>query len=263
MLKRLTFVLVAIAMTVSAPASTAGTSRESLPAPVPPVSEMLRFRASMGLDATESHVRAVANRYAWDSTIDDAYGVPLLPEEAAEIDRRVQIQEGLAPLRDLLRADPDSYGGHYIDHDSGGTVVVQIVGSSGPSDAAIRDVLPDGAELRIEHVRYTSAELLELTDTVTGDWDLLRDLGIEVASTALSGRDNVVQVGVNRPTAEEVAAIESRFGTDRVQVIHEEVVAEQHGCISTDHCAYPMRGGVWVSGCTAVPSCGGGVTRSF
>jgi hypothetical protein len=165
----------------------------------------------------------------------------------------VQIQEGLAPLRALLRADPANYGGHYIDQQAGGTVVVQLVGQDGPSEAAIRAVLPDGADLRIEPVRHTSAELIELTDTITKEWDALRATGISVVSTGYIGRDNIVQIGVTDPTAEETAAIESRFGSDRVEVVHEEIVAEHHGCISTDHCAYPMRGGVWVSGCTAGP----------
>lgn len=244
-------VLSAICLILVGVMPTSAFSRERSELPLPPLTEMVRFRSAMGLNSTEPHVRSVADRYAWDPAVDDNYGVPLLPDEAAEVARRVRIQEGLGPLRALLAVDESTYGGHYIDQQAGGTVVVQLVGSAGPSDDVLRDVLPEGAELRVESVRHSAAELRTLTDAVTADWEMLRELGVDVVSTAFSGRDNLVQIGVAEPTADEIALLESRYGSDKVEVLPEGIVPANHGCISTDHCAYPMRGGVWISGCTA------------
>lgn len=213
--------------------------------------EAMRFRANFGLTATASHVAMVAKQYASGRDIDDRYGVPLLPDEAAEVDRRVVVQENLGPLRQLLAQDESTYGGHYIDQPNGGVVVVQLAGAAGPARDAIKRVLPAGATLRIERVQHSAARLRALVDDITEDLGALRAEGIEVASVSHRHRDNRVLIGVTNFNEKIQQILEARYGEGLVAVVFEKVEPESHGCISTDHCAYPMRGGVWISGCTA------------
>ena len=216
-----------------------------------PEAEAMRFRADFGLDAGIDHVASVAARQAAGGVVDERYGLPLLPAEAAEIDRRIAIQEGLGPLKDLLRQDPESYGGHYIDQRDSGTIVVQLAGDGGPTAAAIERALPAGATYRVEQVQRTAASLEALVDRITADAKDLRQDGIEVVSVALSYRGNTVEVGVANLTGDEVPTLQGRYGAAALQVTANTIEPDSHGCVSTDHCAYPMRGGVWVSGCTA------------
>lgn len=127
MLNRLGITVLSLVLALVAPSSTQATSAAS--------EEATLFRANFGLEVSSSHIAMVAKQSAEDREVDNRYGVPLLPHEAAELDRRIGISESLGPIRDLLAKDESSYGGHYIDQPNGGTVVVQLVGSRGPSEA--------------------------------------------------------------------------------------------------------------------------------
>lgn len=216
-----------------------------------PDAEVMRFRADFGLDAGIDHVARVAALQAAGGVVDERYGIPLLPAEAAEIDRRVAIQEGMEPLKQLLRQFPKAYGGHYIDQRDKGAIVIQLAGGAGPSAAEIERVLPAGATYRVEQVKRTAASLQELVDGITADAKELRNGGIDVVTIAMTYRGNAVEVGVAGLTDDDVATLRGRYSADALQITANTIEADSHGCVSTDHCAYPMRGGVWVSGCTA------------
>lgn len=244
MLSRLTFIGFSLVLALVGPPPTQA---------VPSASddEAVRFRINFGLDAAASHVAMVAKQYVYNRDIDDRYGVPLLPDEAAELDRRIEIQESLGPLRELLAMDDSAYGGHYIDQPGGGAVVVQLTGNAGPDRAALEAKLPPGASLRIERVQHSAAQLRDLVNEITNDLAALRALGVDVASVSHRHRDNRVLIGITNFNDATQRMLEERYGPELIEVAFEKVEPHSHGCISTDHCAYPMRGGVWISSCTA------------
>lgn len=126
------FLLLIAAVTIAACQATGGTSTPStapsatdvtasIDAATPLEMEAMRFRGEFGFPATLADVRAVA---ADPTSTTEPFGIPMLPSEIAEMERRAVGSEvpRLAISREAERA-PNDFCGSYIDQQHGGKVV--------------------------------------------------------------------------------------------------------------------------------------------
>lgn len=71
------------------------------------------------------------------------------------------------------------------------------------------------------HVQYTSTELLQLQDMISGQIDTLRTEGIDINQVGVDVKANRVTIGVTTLTATMSSKLTAEFGP-RVQVIAAE-----------------------------------------
>jgi hypothetical protein len=90
---------------------------ESKPISENDLSQAIAFRTQFGLDADPSFAQTVASNPEASS----ALGIPLLPEEIADLDARDAAVAAIGPLIGLLEADP-TYAGIYVDQSKGGPI---------------------------------------------------------------------------------------------------------------------------------------------
>ncbi|RBY78568.1 hypothetical protein DQ239_08440 [Blastococcus sp. TF02-09] len=112
-------------------------------------SHEIQLRSMFGLRADLSYVRAVD---ADPESTTDQLGIPLTPDEAADIDAR----SALGPtVRALVAAaeDLDGYGGIWIDQAAGGVIHLAVAGTW-PEETTrlLRSLVPAGQQLVLEEV---------------------------------------------------------------------------------------------------------------
>lgn len=198
----------------------------------PPTGEDLRFRAEFGLSADPAYVAEV-RAAGWS---DEDYGVPLTPDEVAEIDARVAAEPQIAALQDQLRKTVPAFGGLYIDQAGGG--VVDVAFTDEPAQyAAVMAPYLKGLEVRTRRVTYTEAELLRLNNRIAGERDIHRAMGIATNEVYPDIRANAVKVGIDPYGPAEADALMSRYG------IAARIFAAGPGvhtaCTNRDNCPGP------------------------
>lgn len=200
--------------------------------------EAARFRTDFGFDAGRAHIDTTSVSPESNLT----YGIPLTPEEAAEMDRRVAIEQKLAPLGAFLAGIPE-FGGAYIDHHAGHVLVLGFVGDAAPHAAAVQSLLPAGAQFRMRNVEVSERELRRIQRTIDSDraW-LLQTLGVEVFEVPVDYETNSVGVGVTKLSPEIDEALLERYGSAVRAYISQP--GEVTACTSRDNCGSPLRGGV-------------------
>ncbi|HEX2766552.1 MAG TPA: hypothetical protein VHR55_07965 [Candidatus Limnocylindria bacterium] len=207
-------------------------------------SEALRFRAEFGLPAGEAYVKAVAAR----SDVSLAWGVPLTPAEAAEMDRRARLADGMEALNARAATIPE-LGAVYFDQRAGGEIVVAIAGDPAPHRAALSRLAPEGASVRMERVAYSLRQLLDTQAAILGDRDELSSAGIVINSVTADESGNRVEVGVDGDLTAAAAFLSERYG----MTIHAFAGGAGHVTACTDryNCVGPpLRGGIasWTPG---------------
>ncbi len=106
----------------------------------PELEDPMRFRASLSLRNDEDYVRAsIADT---DSFSDTSWGIPLTVEEAAEVNRRHDLQLALAPAESYAAAQ-EVFAGVYMDHAAGGVPVFRFTGDSSVHWDPLRELVPD------------------------------------------------------------------------------------------------------------------------
>lgn len=187
--------------------SVAGAS-PSEPPPVE-IAHAMDLRERFGLRADEWYVRLVASDPAAFS--DDLMGIPLDSQEAAEIERRIELQDVLTPAREHALT-LDDYGGTWMDQAAGGLPVFAFTGDLEDHARDLASVLPEGTRFDLRQVRYTMAQLDTAQDQVNAAAPGLRAAGIPVVLTGLDDQTNTVVVGVEGLTPDMEAGLRARFG---------------------------------------------------
>src|SRR5438132_576211 len=133
----------------------------SLAAPTSAELEAIRFRTDFSLRSDLAYVRAVAI----DPRASTQFGVPLLPEEIAELNARSANADA---VRDVVTAEadahPEDYCGRYIDNANFGALTTTWRANLEAHAAAIRAKVGPAARLAFRPCRFTQAELDDLMD---------------------------------------------------------------------------------------------------
>jgi hypothetical protein len=173
--------------------------------------EALRFRSEFGLSTEIAAIEAASVERA-----DLRYGTPLSVEEAAEMDRRVELERQLGPLGTYLDSIPE-FGGWYIDQAAGHIVDLAFTVDPTPYLGEIEELIPDGMAFRTRTVQFTERELREVQARIGQDRAWLEELGIAAYEIPVNVRLNVVELGVSDAAPGITKAIAGRYGTDSVQ----------------------------------------------
>jgi hypothetical protein len=211
----LTLVLVALlAGCATGPASVASAPPPSSPVSPDPsfeaiIATAVQFRQSVGLRADDAWVRAVAA----DPGAVWQYGVPLTVAEQAELDRRSADVGTLGPILQAYGDDHAAeFAGLFIDHESGGVLVMLFTDHIAEHDAAIRQLVRPGAPIEVRHAPLAETDLMALMNRITADDDRLKSLGVAVLTTALDTMANRVAVGVSTERPDAGGLLASIYG---------------------------------------------------
>ncbi len=213
------------AVTTSAPS---GAIQSGAPAPVDPAPDAtldpgtldpgtdaaIAFREEMGLRADLGWVQAVAANP--DATGD--WGVPLLPFEVADLERR-QTGEGelVGVVQQYLAEHADISGGMYIDQPLGGVVTVLVTDDPAPHEAALEATLgPDAVAVR--QVRWTEQELNDLQAKVTDVMDDIAAIPAQLTTTSTDVIGNQVEVTVSSAVPDVATRIAALVGAAEGQL---------------------------------------------
>lgn len=138
------------------------------------IADALRFRRTFHLSAGEELVRrSFVDRTSFP---DDAWGVPLTIDEAADMAARLQRQDAATEAFEWA-ARQSGFGGAYIDQSLGAMPVLQFTDGLVAASDRIADLLPDHP-FRVERVQRTYSELVETGDRAFADVDTLHQLGV-------------------------------------------------------------------------------------
>lgn len=182
----------------------------------------LATRASFGLSADPTLLQALK-----DQPVDPTLGIPLLPDEAAEMQRREVVTEALWDIDDALRP-----GGQIVsiwtDQASGGVVHVTV--PPGGSVQSVHDYveshLPSTTSLVVTPVDYSAIELDAVMDDERANAVDLQSAGLLVWEAGLDESLNRIVVRIepgSDPDAE--ARLFQRWGA-RAIIIREPVDSE-------------------------------------
>ena len=165
-----------------------------------------RFRQTFGLDDSD-----VAMAYA--ATFDQSgnrHGVPLNPEELADMDERSRQQREQAPFAEVAASLSAFLGGVWSDQRRRGEYVIVALPSLSATDLErLIDALPSGAKYRVEPGTLSEATLRAWIERLTRSLMLKTDrsdlterierLGLEVSTIQPDVRLNRLVVYFTRP----------------------------------------------------------------
>jgi hypothetical protein len=203
------------------------------------VAKLTHFRSSFGLESDSSIVQASLVDVATFS--DNRYGVPLTKGEAAELQRRVNVEQNLTPAVEWAAEQPE-FGGWYMDQLGGGVPVILVAGDPSEFGKSVAQHLRTDVNYRVAGVRNSQRDLQALENRIMGDRDQLTADGIGVVGVALDIRNNVVNVEVRGLTKSGRDSLVDPYGSvDPV----EDVPVEPDACVSRLNCA-PPKGGIQI-----------------
>jgi hypothetical protein len=199
------------------------------------------LRIQLGLPSDEAALQAAAS--AQPDELTSTLGIPLTPDEAAEVDRRIRVQVGLSDAIDLAEASP-GWAGAWIDQQSGGRVVFQFAGAEFGMDRALASSLPPEASFEIRSVQESMRSIEARRDAILGDVGVLRKLGINVTGVGTDVPGNRPSVTVDTMTDGTVETLQKRYGA-AIQV-------KQGGVAAADACpetrCTPLKAGIGMLG---------------
>jgi hypothetical protein len=216
----------------------AGLSSEPSQVDAKSVEEAVRFRSEFGLPAS----RAIAhesfeNRATYP---DDTWGVPLSESEAADLMRRLEVREAVAPAM-TYAAELPGYADVFIDQVNGGIPVFMFKGDAEAHRAGLAPRIPAGVDYRLTMVEKSLAELETLrseTDRTTPD---LAAIGVQITLTGIDTSRNAVVVGVAEEIDAAATLLHARFGS--AIIVRKQAPAVADACTGTANC-WPLKGGI-------------------
>lgn len=196
------------------------------PEPIPVVTETpdrvtldaIRFRMDLGLRADLPFVRAVADDPA--AVLD--YGVPLLPAEVREIERRGAASEAIVPVvRSYAAEHPEDYGGLYIDQQRGGAVTVLWTANVEEHATALVDRLAGIGPVVIRHVAHTETALDDLSRRLGSDRDWLAEIpaALQAIETDVIANRVTMYVSSRNPAVADLIWARYGVGPDVLAVV--------------------------------------------
>jgi hypothetical protein len=212
---------------------------------LPPLAEQQRYRAELGLPASTEVVKDL--NAAWSAGElpgGQAEGAVFTAREEQELDVREDAgHEIAAAARAYFRGDLRSaFGGVYIDHDSGDTVVL-VTRDAARHLAALRSRVTHADRLRTAPVRYALADLDRVAAELTARLGSLHAAAADVTSLGANERTNVVDVNLGADTpAARSAVLAALRPADRAMVRFWEAPAMRPTGVDALN-APPLKGG--------------------
>lgn len=198
--------------------SVAGLAPPVAAPPSGPFSEDVRFRLSSGINADQAYVASLheAHRAGMLPGASLSLGVLLTAAEQAELDLRERVLEEDAPA---VRAwadeqDADVYGGLYLDHLGGGRLVVLVTRSESTARTALTTRLRHADRLDVRQVRRALRSLEAVQRRLRAGGGN----GVDIRTTAIDVRRNVVRVGVASDVDAARRTLPSVVPADAVEV---------------------------------------------
>lgn len=188
-----------------------------LPTDSPEFVEAVRFREGVGLRSDRSWIEMVQRNPLASSS---QFGVPLMPMEIAELDRRARNVDEVAPVvQDYAQDHGATFAGLYVDHQVDGSVVALFVGDVADHEAALRARLHPTARLRLRQVQYSLAELEELSSRLASADDWFATAMIELRSSAIDIPTNTLNVLIFSLDPQADNRLRSRFGAPDMMTV--------------------------------------------
>lgn len=185
--------LVVAACSPASPAATAVPTPETKASPFldPAAVEAMTFRRAVGLQADEAWVRAVAANPAAIVGL-QTYGIPMLPEEVVELERRLaRIDDALAFGNSYGAEFPDGFGGAAIDPRAGFRLVLLYTKDVDLHRQRLGG-MPSPLRPEVRQAHWTIAELEEFRANVTSATNSVS--GIKIYGAAIDTLANRVIV---------------------------------------------------------------------
>jgi hypothetical protein len=194
------------------PAPASGPPSGALPPPSigadAAIVDAIRFRTEFGLRADLEFVMAVAV----DPRANMDFGVPLLPEEIAEIERRGADAHRIVPIVQEYVADvPNEFGGINIDQANGGRVTVLFTNHLAEHDQALRELLAGVGPVVIRQVQFTEADLIALMERISADDGWFETIDAKLTGVSLDTIGNKVDVEISSTNAAAPGLIVNHF----------------------------------------------------
>jgi V8-like Glu-specific endopeptidase len=151
-------------------------------------------RAAYGLPAGRSHVRSLT--MAMDDEASERYGFPLTRAEHTELTARSTYAQAFASETLPFVERLDGYGGAWVDHADGGTIVVGLTRVRAKAKREVRARLPKTDRgVRFTQVNDSAAALGRALRRADRDWSAL-GTGLRPQAFGISYRDNRLVVKV-------------------------------------------------------------------
>lgn len=199
----------------------------------------LGFRRDFGLNTDPEFVaQLMTNPAAYEG----GYGVALTPDELSDLQRRLEIQNQIGPLKGFAEAQP-SFAGLWFNQRRGGVITVAFAGSAPTYREVIEALAPTGSTVEVIDVQYSWAQLEETLELVERDRLSLKKEGLWIRELGIDPRPNRVEVKIEELTDAAVRQLHARFG--------DTIVVEQSGhptytaCVNRYDCiGPPVRAGI-------------------
>ena len=168
--------------------------------------EAVRLRTEYGLRHDLAWIRQVAT----DPTAVLDFGVPMLPAETASLFARNSLAD---PVRAALGdyGHTAELGGLYIDHASGGVVVLLWTTDPAVHEAALRPKLPRCHPVAFRQVRWSEQELRQWQEKIGTDIDWMAEIPALVTGIAVDVIGNVVEIDISSAAKDAASRVAAHY----------------------------------------------------
>lgn len=207
------------------------------------MSDAIRIRAEIGLRSDPDYVgRSFVDPKTFP--VLDFYGMPVSRAEAAELERRIAVQQSVAGARVWASAQT-TWAGAYTDQLAGGVPVFKFVGDPERHRTELASRVPPGTTFRLESASRTIAELSDLKAEVVAAWPSIESDGVDVLAVGIDVISNRVSIGVVGLTDPTESQLLMRFPSG--VLVSPEAPVELDACNSRIDCGSPIKGGLRIT----------------
>lgn len=173
------------------------------------LADAVRFRTTLGLRADEAWIRSVAVDPASEQGRGD-YGVPLLPNERAQLLDRNNDPDLGRRVAEYGKAFPETFGGALFDQKSNRILVAAFTDDIKRHQRALKTLMPS-VGLEVRRVRWSLADLDDFKSQVEVERDWFPAVGATFVAVSLLVIDNRIAVRYEAADLEVGDAIEEHF----------------------------------------------------
>lgn len=174
--------------------------------------EAQRLRRELHLRSDPAYLLDLSERFLRDdASVSDNRGILMDPAEVTDLDdREAKAVEIAATAREHFASASADFGGVYIDHADGSTVVL-VVNDIASHEAELRRKVSDPSRLRVERAAFPLAALDALSSRVLADSAALARGGAAISGITVLERENVVEVALAQDTPEARELLQNRY----------------------------------------------------
>jgi hypothetical protein len=169
------------------------------------------FRNKFGLRADEAWIRQVASRLDADW---DSYGVPLAPDELADLNARSSQVDALkAVVIPYGLSHPDQWAGAFVDTATG-VLVAQFSGDVDTHRAALFRLVSPNAPLEVRVVKWSDEYLRAQSDRIKGTDAWFATIPARLEAFGTDTAADQIYVRISSAADDAGAKIRAHFGWD-------------------------------------------------